>query len=134
MPIITLPAHQHTFLDGSKQYVEEMNISIYGYYEYHEFFRLIPVFGLFYSVYLLVQAIEESRRLNKSMPYKPTEVCKNKLCSSIPIKRYAEACLAFWGGLGVLLTVHLIHLIILTILKIFRALFRITCHCCLSCC
>ncbi|WP_201456777.1 hypothetical protein [Chlamydia sp. 17-3921] len=126
MLTVVLPAHMHTHPNGSNSSVEKVSIKVWSYPKHHNIMRTIPLFGLFYAVYLCIQARKENKFIRSQLPYTPTDNCENPVCAEILNQRFGEAVLAFCGGFGVLCFIYFLYKIILVVSRILKSF----CCCC----
>lgn len=71
MPFFVIPAHNHTDPSGSKSLVKEAKIYLPPEHEWDPFFKLTPVVGLVYAVYLAYRAC----MADKSIRLLPDPLC-----------------------------------------------------------
>lgn len=119
MPFFVIPAHNHTDPSGSKSLVKEAKIYLPPEHEWDPFFKLTPVVGLVYAVYLAYRAWQIKAFVCCQTPYVPNGGCDNIECSIILRKAWGDCVTSLLGGTG-LFILGIVIFVIFTV--VYRAL------------
>ncbi|AGW38749.1 hypothetical protein CPE2_0330 [Chlamydia pecorum W73] len=123
MPFFVIPAHNHTDPSGAKSLVKEEKIYLPPEHKWDPFFKLTPVIGLVYAVYLAYRACQIKTYVCCQTSYVPNGRCDNIECSIILRKSWGDCVTSLLGGTGLLI-------LGMVIFAIFAVMYRALKACC----
>lgn len=103
MPFFVIPAHNHTDSSGATSLVKEAKIYLPPQHKWDPFFKLTPLIGLMYAVYLAYRACKTKAYVCFQTSYVPNGKCGNTECSMILRKPWGDFVTSVLGGTGLLI-------------------------------
>ncbi|WP_042280562.1 hypothetical protein [Chlamydia pecorum] len=123
MPFFVIPAHNHTDPSGATSMVRETKIYLPSQHNWDSFFKLTPVVGVVYAVYLAYRAWQTKVFVCCQTPYVPNGRCSNIECSMILRKSWGDCVTSLLGGTGLLILGIVIFVIFTVVYRALKACF-----------